>query len=292
MNINYECLPCLSKQAVKLACKVTDNEELQKKIIKFGLEKISENAFIQSAPYVTAEIYKFGKEISGVRDPFEKEKKEFNIIAAKLIRDMNLEEKINTSKKAFDVGMRLSIAGNIIDFSLGKEINKKDVENSITESLKTNIFGSTSDEFLKKINKAKKILFLADNSGEIVFDKLFINCLPKDKITYVVKGGPIVNDATMEDADFVGMNKLVKVMDNGASIQGTILNRCSNEFLEEFEKADLIISKGQANYETLSEVSDTEIFFLLRAKCMSIAEDIGCELNEFVVLNNNVLKEK
>jgi len=128
-------------------------------------------------------------------------------------------------------------------------------------------------------------MYIADNSGEIIFDKFLLENLPVNKVTYVVKGGPIVNDATMDDAISTGVADLVKVIDNGHSAQGIILKDCSSAFNNEFNKADIIISKGQANFETLSDIKDKTIFYLLRAKCSSIASEIGCNRMDYVLTN-------
>jgi hypothetical protein len=135
----------------------------------------------------------------------------------------------------------------------------------------------------KAIDAAKNILFLGDNAGEIVFDKLLIEQMPMDKISYAVKGFPIINDATMEDAIDTGMTGLVKVLDNGCDAPGTILELCSEKFQEVFRQADLVIAKGQGNYETLSGVNDKDIFFLLKVKCPVIAQDLECECGSIVV---------
>jgi uncharacterized protein with ATP-grasp and redox domains len=126
-------------------------------------------------------------------------------------------------------------------------------------------------------------MYIGDNSGEIIFDKFLIENLPAHKVTYVVKGGPIVNDATMDDAISTGIVDLVKVIDNGHFAQGTILKDCSSTFKNAFNKADLVISKGQANFETLSDIKDKAIFFLLRAKCNSVASAIGCNRMDYVL---------
>ena len=134
-------------------------------------------------------------------------------------------------------------------------------------------------------------MILTDNAGEIVFDKLLIKELlkirTKDDITYVVKGGPIVNDATIEDAIYTGVTELVNVIDNGLEAQGTLLDICSDDFIKEFNDADIIISKGQANYETLSHLNDPRIYYMLRAKCQCVADDIGCSKNDFAIINRS-----
>ena len=113
--------------------------------------------------------------------------------------------------------------------------------------------------------------------------------MPIDKITVVVKGSPVINDATIEDANIVGLGRIVEVIDNGSDGPGTILETCSQSFLDRFEKADLIIAKGQGNYETLSGI-DKNIFFLLKAKCPVIANDIGCKVGEMILHNNTSVK--
>lgn len=283
MKLQYECIPCLTKQLIKLATRVTSDEEKQVMIIEEGLRIISDHPFNSSAPMMTAQIYKYAKEVSGDQDPYKAEKKAFNVIANKYIETLGLKDRIKKSDDPFDTALRLSIAGNIIDFSLGHQITEDDVLKSVNLSLTTDLFGTSPASLKEAIDKASSILFIGDNAGEIVFDKLLIEQMPLDKITYVVKGGNIVNDATHEDAIEVGLDQLVKVIDTGAAIQGTILSSCSDEFLNAYKNADLIISKGQANYETLCDDAHSNTYFLLRAKCKSVAELLNCKTNDFVL---------
>jgi hypothetical protein len=286
MKIKYECLTCLSKQTVELAVRSTNDPELQKKIIKYGLQEISDLAFVETPPLVTGNAYAYGKKLTGCEDPYSDEKKESNRLAQHFIDVMKLEEKVSNSKNPFDIALKLSIAGNIIDFSMDYIPDENDIIQSIEKSLETHIFGISSDELFDECKKANKIMIIADNAGEIVFDKILINYLEKNKITYVVKGGAIVNDATMKDAKETGLTEMVKVIDNGSAIQGTVLKTCSEEFIQEYNASDVIITKGQANLETLDEETGKNIFFLLRAKCKPIAIEIGCEQGEFVILKS------
>ncbi|MDP4128257.1 MAG: ARMT1-like domain-containing protein, partial [Bacillota bacterium] len=140
--------------------------------------------------------------------------------------------------------------------------------------------------FQQRLKDAREILILGDNSGEIAFDRLLAEQLSDFgvKVTYAVKGRPILNDATMEDAAYVGMTDRIRVISNGSGILGTILRDCSEEFKQAYEKADLVISKGQANYESLEALGkeDRRLYFLLRAKCEIVAESLGVELGEMV----------
>ncbi len=142
----------------------------------------------------------------------------------------------------------------------------------------------SSVEALKiKAESASRILYLGDNAGEIVLDRLLVEQLPTEKVTFAVRGAPIINDATLEDAIAGGITELVDVMDNGSDMPGTILESCSEAFRKLFAQADIVIAKGQGNYETLSD-ADGHIFFLLKAKCPVIAKDIGCEVGDLVIL--------
>jgi uncharacterized protein with ATP-grasp and redox domains len=146
------------------------------------------------------------------------------------------------------------------------------------------------ERFLELVDQADSILYLTDNAGEIVFDRLLIEQLPLHKITVAVRGFPVLNDATLEDAKEVGLDRLVKVMNNGSDAPGTILNDCSVDFVESFHRADLIIAKGQGNYETLSN-HRKHIIFMLKAKCPVIARDIGCKVGDMVAILNHASVE-
>jgi len=141
-------------------------------------------------------------------------------------------------------------------------------------------------EFKYALNNAESILYLGDNTGEIVFDKLLIeelsNMLPDVKITYVVRDKPVINDALMEDAVSCGLDKIVDVISSGCDAPGTILDLCSKEFLKLYESAELIISKGQGNFETLAD-EKRPIFFLFKVKCPVIANHTGFNLGDIVL---------
>lgn len=287
MKVTYECLPCLIRQSTEAARMVTNDVNLQQKIIKKILQEVSKLDFSETAPYLGRIIHKYIKEASNITDPYKKLKVKYNKVAEQICIDLNLYNLIHNSKSSIDTACRLAIAGNIIDFSVSGVLDELEVRDTIEDCLETNIKGNSIEEFKDAVNNAHKILFLADNSGEIVLDKLLINELPKEKITYVVKGEPIVNDATMEDAVDVGMTDLVRVIDNGSDAQGTIFDLCSDEFKKEFQEADLIISKGQANYETLSDIKNKKIFFLLKAKCKQVAKNLECSQGDLVLKKLN-----
>jgi uncharacterized protein with ATP-grasp and redox domains len=209
-----------------------------------------------------------------------KAKKENNDQAISMFPE--LEEIIRQSKDPFGTALRLAIAGNIIDFAAGDNFN---LQATIDRSLTTFFAIDHSDRLKNALEKAKTVLYLGDNAGEIVFDKLFITTIKHPNLIYVVRGAPIINDATMEDAEYVGMSNAAKVISNGYDAASTIPSKSSKEFQEYFEKADLIISKGQGNLEGLFPLNDVRLFFLLMVKCDVIAEFLKVKKESFVVYN-------
>lgn len=283
MKIARECIACLARQAVEIAEEATDCIEDQEKIIHAGLKALGELCFDETPPEVAYRMHQAAKAISGVEDPYDRLKEEYNRVAQSICDTIEEEKWLERSENAFDLACRLAIAGNIIDFSVGLELSPEAILRSVEDSLKQPLYGINPSVLKEAAEKAERILYIADNAGEIIFDKFLLRELPMEKVTYVVKGGPIVNDATMEDAISSGVSALVHVIDNGHNAQGTVLKACSEAFLQAFHSADLIISKGQANYETLSDIRDKDIFYLLRAKCRSIAGVIGCQRMDFVI---------
>ncbi len=221
------------------------------------------------------------REIIGVNDPFEKEKMESNSIALQLYKKW--KPLVKKDNKPFNLALRLSIAGNIMDYGAN---NNFDINNTIQEVLNAPFAINDSSILESRLKKANKILFIGDNAGEIVFDKLFIeSCLKNKQVFYAVRGMPVLNDSTILDAEAVGMNKVAQIISNGNDAPSTILSECSYEFKKIYKTADLIISKGQGNLEGLLEENNPKIFFLLMVKCLVIGELLGVEKGSFVVFN-------
>ena len=285
MKISRECISCLARQAVEIAEEATSDATMQEQIIKRSLKELGEMDFNETAPEIAFRMHQHAKNITGINDPYARLKNQYNEIAEEIFNRIIEEKWLDKADDSFDMACRLAIAGNIIDFSVGLKLEKEDIVKSVEDSIKHDIFGTGTRALKEAVEKAKNIMYIADNSGEIIFDKFLLQSLPLNKVTYVVKGGPIVNDATMQDAISTGVVDLVKVIDTGHAAQGTILKDCSSKFRSKFDKADLIISKGQANFETLSDIKDKAIFYLLRAKCSSVASAVGCKQMDYVLTN-------
>ena len=285
MQAYLDCVVCLVRQCLDASRMLTDKIEIQEKILRQVLLEISSMSFEQSPPYMALKVHRLIREIAGDGDPYKEAKELFNRVALELYPE--LKEKIKGSPDPLETAVRLAIAGNIIDFAVSGNLDRNEVEKTIINSLQQPLAINKLPQLREAAREATSILYLGDNAGEVVFDRLLIEELqPAAKITFAVKGHPVINDATMEDAVATGLTQVVKVVSNGSDAPGTILELCSPEFQRWFKNTDLIIAKGQANYETLSEAAE-KVYFLLMAKCPVIARDIGCKVGDMVVLHKN-----
>lgn len=282
MKTYFECIPCLLRQTFEAARLTTDDKAIHEQVIRKVLRATSEMNMQESPPFMAQRIHRLIRQMTGDYDPYRDIKDRFNHFALELYPE--LKKRVERSRTPLDTAIRLAIAGNIIDSGVNHHINETLVHNSIEHALTAPLAGDP-EQFRKAVSKANDILYLADNAGEIVFDRLLIEQMPSEKITLVVKGSPVINDACLADAQATGIADLVEVIDNGSDAPGTILDECSEEFKRRFENADLIIAKGQGNYETLSDVKK-DIFFVLKAKCPVIAHHIGCEVGSLVFLGS------
>ena len=290
MRTYFDCVPCFVRQVLDSVRMTTDDEQIQEKVLREALYLGSKMDLSQSPPAMAQKIHRFIREITGVKDPYLEVKNRFNKLALQMYPE--LKQQVETSADPLETAVRLAIAGNIIDFGVNSVVEQSQVEKTIAESLTEPLDMEAMEEFREATSQAEDILYLGDNTGEIVFDRLLIEQLPYEKITFAVKGGPILNDATMEDAQVVGLTDIVNVIDNGSDAPGTILESCSEAFRRRFDKSDLIIAKGQGNYETLSDI-DKNVFFMLQPKCVVLARHLGCEIGSLVLsgLNHNKFTE-
>ncbi len=279
MKTYYDCLPCFVNQTLHAARLASEDKDIHELVLRKFLKAVSEMEFQKSPPLMGQFIHRIIRKYSASDDPYKNLKDQFNLYALSLYPE--LKKMIEQSSKKLETAVRLAIAGNIIDFGANTDIDQASANKSIESSLSQPLTGNIK-HFCKSLQSAEKILYLGDNTGEIVFDRLLIEQLPSEKIIFAVRGRPVINDAVMSDAEDTKMTDAVKVIDNGTDVPGTVIEQCSNEFKQAFEQADLIISKGQGNYETLSD-TNKNIFFLLKAKCRVIAKDIDCEQGSSVI---------
>lgn len=218
---------------------------------------------------------------TGNADPYREKKREATAHALGLYP--HLRQRLADVPDPIDTALRLAIAGNIIDLGVSDDY---DLESSIERVLTQQASIDDSKRLRTAIDQAETILYLGDNAGETVLDRLFIETLGKP-VTYVVKGGPAVNDATAEDAHEAGLEAVCEVIDNGAAAMGTLLDQCSEAFRQRFHAADLVIAKGMANFESLHG-SRPNLFFLLQAKCAVVAAHLGVAEKSIVIMENRL----
>ena len=280
MKTYFDCIPCLLRQTLDVTRKITSDEVQQEQIIRAVLKETSRANLLESPPMLAWRIHHLIKKLTGVQDTYQEIKEFSNKLALKMLPE--LKEKLNHAEDPLEMAVRLAIAGNIIDFGVTGDLDWRMVEETIQGALSASFDTRGLDLLRKRLGTAKRIVYLTDNAGEIIFDRLVIEQLPLDAVTVVVKAAPIINDAVMEDAKVAGLTELVTVIDNGMDAPGTVLSLCSPEFLKFFENADVVIAKGQGNYESLSD-APREVFFLLKAKCAMVAKHLHCQVGNFIL---------
>jgi len=255
MQTYIDCYPCILRQAIEAARMANASPSQERKIVLETLDILKSLPEGATPPAIGSQVHRAVREITP-----------------------QLRKIIDSSKDRLEAAMRISIAGNIMDFGPNPDYDLWEV---IEKVLHQDIAVNDMRKLRAYLGRSEDILFLGDNAGEHVFDKLLIEQLPLP-VTYVVRGGPVLNDVTKADAVSIGLDQIAEVMDNGARVPGTILSLCSSKFQKKFRAADLILAKGMGNYETLSEVQ-APIFFLLQVKCPIIGMDIGVPAGSTVI---------
>jgi len=279
MKARLECIPCLLKQSLNATKVVTDDQAVQEKVLKSVMVELLDAPLDSSPPLIAHTIYSIVDDITGCDDPYKSLKMEYNQIAMGMYPD--LKDIVDKSDDRLFTAVKLAIAGNIIDF--GADI-QFDVEETIEDILTKKFAINDYPSFVESLEDSENILYLADNAGEVGFDRILIEeIIDYADVVYAVKNKPIINDATTDDAIFCGIDSIAKIVTT-SDTPGTILERCDPEFVDIYRSADMIISKGQGNYETLSEAAGN-IFFLLLAKCPVIAADLGVGIGDAVLLS-------
>ncbi len=292
MKIKPECAICIVRQVVDACKEITSNEKLQFKYIKECFDVIKENYGENVVPaWMGTKVHRYLKEISMCPDPYKRLKERANNIAMKYLDFVRQQCNINDDYQRLKKIILATIAGNVIDF--GAYSTNVDFEKLILKTLNEDLTIDHSNELLNDLKNpnVKKVLYICDNAGEIIFDRLLIEEIKKynKEVVAVVKGKPILNDATMEDAIFAGIDKVARVITTGLDVIGILLEECSEEFKEELKSSDIIIAKGMGNYESLPEYKlDKKVYFILKAKCNPVAENLNVKVGDNIVLSKYI----
>jgi len=279
MRTALECIPCFARQALEAARFVTDDPVIHERLLREVLRAAAEMDFSQCPPVIGQRIHRQLRQLTGVDDPYRAVKDRFNKMALNMLPELKANVRNATAPLA--TALRLAIAGNVIDLGVNGQITEDEarlcIHNAINEP-----FNGDVEAFCQTVERAQNILYLADNAGEIVFDRLLIEQIGPRRVTLAVRGRPVLNDATMADAQLAGLCDIIKVIDNGSDVPGTLLGDCSEEFRRRFAEANVVIAKGQGNFETLSDET-ADIYFLFKVKCPVIADHVGLPVGTHVL---------
>ncbi len=280
LKTELACLPCFYRQIERTLAHAGVNGDRGRSITRMA-GVVIESARLDEVPARTTTVIHriLNREIGA--DPYKKVKDQYNRIALEMLPE--LRKRAAASGDPLAGGVRVAIAGNVIDFGIYEAI---DLDRAIDDSFVLPLSASGYAAFAAAVAGARRVLYLCDNAGEIVFDRVLIETLQAagKELIVAVKGSPVINDATREDADAAGITACAEVIDNGNDGIGTLLEACAPRFLEAYRSADLIVSKGQANYETLAETGDTRVFFLFKVKCPVVADALHRQNGDIVLM--------
>ena len=286
MKLSSYCMNCLVNRQME-NIKDYEDEELKSNYMKRVLCTISEANEQETAPIIIAKINQLHQEYFGAPYSFEALKKQYNILM--LQKEEGIWNKILASDDSLLEALKYSRIGNYIDFGAMGSIDD-DKLNDLLESVQQEyIEDSLYQAFTKDLHSAGKLVYLTDNCGEVVLDKLFIKCIrslyPELHVTVIVRGKMVLNDATMEDARMIGLTEIVDVIGNGTEIAGTCLEQIDKKAKDCIDAADVIISKGQGNFETLNGCG-LNIYYIFLCKCEWFVKRFKLEQFKGVFIND------
>ncbi len=281
MNISLDCIPCIVNSFLRLLKSGILPDAEKEPAMRHLLDFLAKADYHQSPPALGREMHRVIREVLKNPDPYKEIKKKYNRMMLDLYN--NFKNMVQKADDSFDMAMRLAIAGNVIDFGPQHQL---DVMDTINRVVHAELAIDDSPQLRRDLQRASTILYVGDNCGEIVLDKLFIETMNHPNVYFAVRGRPVINDATIEDAKEVEMDKVAKIITTGDDAPGAVWETASEKFKNYFLNADVVISKGQGNLEGLIDVKHN-IYFLLVTKCDLIASRVGAQTGDFVVKHSN-----
>ncbi len=288
MLLQPDCIPCILKMSIVALRELALDDDTIKEIYNHILETPALRGvhWDVTSPEVIEEVMKTIQEATGKHDPFDSIKSRQNQRAMELYPF--LQKLVDEDPEPLTMAMKLAILGNALDLMIADK--GVDIEKTVTEKAHYSLPQGVWEDFKNRLEASRSLVYIGDNAGEIVFDKLFIETLQREyhtDVVFIVRGSPTLNDATVLEARSIGMDKVATVLENGIDgpLPGTILHRCSSKVRELMEKTDLIISKGGGNFDTLEEQQSDNITFMLLAKCYPYTQRFAVSLYHPVVAN-------
>lgn len=285
MRVQVDCYPCILSQLSELAKEAAPDASGQHAIVKRLLELVIKADETTTPPEFAAMFHSLMTELTGVGDPLREIKDRSTELGLALLPE--LQQMVRQAPDPFEAAVRFAIGGNIIDYGVNPNFDLHEAESKIREVLDLPFDRELCAEFKRRLDAAGLIFYMLDNCGEAVIDRLLIEPY-RDKITVGVRGKPILNDVTRREAALSGITG-VPIVDTGDCAPGVSLRRSRPELLEAMQKADVVISKGQGNFESLDEeFTARPIFFLLRVKCAVVSRRVASPLGEIKIIGKNL----
>ncbi len=290
MRACLDCLPCLARNAIDLARKSAQGDaDLEARIAAEGMRilgHVAEAGYALPPPCYARQLIDNALAMCGGRvpDPWAEEKKTSTELALKLME--RLDEIPGWDPDSFESCLRLSVAGNILDFSVYADLDIAAAMETMATAFTKRVDTAAVAGLKRRMDAAKSILWIFDNCGEAVFDRLLMEPY-RDKITLAVRGKPAFNDITRAELEPSGLSHFIKcesLVSNDDGVPGVVDETCGAAFRAAFAAADLVVAKGQANFETMSERTDKPIAFLFLAKCPVVCRAVGAEPKTIQVL--------
>ncbi len=290
MKANSMCISCLLSKQEKMIRTFSD-EEKKSQYMNRVLKILYEYGQTESAPWLAEQINLLCDEFWGKLEDYTSAKEMYNQLL--LGKEAELETKIHVSEDCIKECIKYVCAANYIDFSAVENVNEQTFEKLIEKAGDTAISEGEYQHFCKDLQVAKKLVYLTDNCGEIVLDKIFIKFLkeryPSLQITVIVRGKDVINDATMEDAVEIGLTELVPCIGNGNGVPGSVVKRFSEEARGVLLDADVIISKGQGNFESLYG-EGLNPYYMFLCKCELFVRRFGLKQYESVFVREERIR--
>ncbi|MCE5215652.1 ARMT1-like domain-containing protein [bacterium] len=289
MKARNACIPCMLSQAYNTAVQCTDDRELQRRILDETMRRYTGVDLTLTPGEHSQVAFELCRELSGVHDPYHRLKTESNEAALELYPA--LKERLAHSADPLRDALLLAVAGNIIDLAIASRF---DLVEDIVKQIDRGFDVEELEAFRAALGRARSVLYLADNCGEIVFDRLLVEVIGPERVALMVKAGPIVNDAMLEDAEQVGLTDLCRVVDTGSNYFGFPWGIVSEQARQEFAAADLVISKGHANFETVSELGPEgdKVWYLLKVKCDEVASELQAQCGDIVLVSHSSARKR
>jgi uncharacterized protein with ATP-grasp and redox domains len=270
MNFDPECIPCIVNQAYRTSKLLAQgNTQLQVEIVKQVCRAVDSLDVSSAAPMFSSTMQSIVEKALGMKNPYGKVKEASLKKTRRFIP--YLETMVKSANDKLEVALRVAIAGNTLDIAANPGFS---IEHEVNKITANKVDGDVVRTLHEDLKRAETVLYIGDNYEEALFDKILLEQLNPKRLVFAVRSYPILNDVTLEDARNLEIDKVCEVIESGSKIAGTDLSQCTNEFLELFENANVVMAKGQGNYETLMDV-DRPIYFLFKVKCEAIARRCG-----------------